>query len=230
MTTVKVEVCGIEGRGRNVTLAKQDAMRKIRRSLELNYAVTYVRIRNLATVIFATPHGYSSVVLPEEHEEPKCQNLFGRGASGDESRDDVVADARKNLLQLTWTAKDGTSHPCATEKENRELASYFEFQLRYAEAEKRGAGSNDAHNFAGRNPQTPELWQPGYRCGQCEACKRLEALKPQHTPMPYGIPPTHATDLMPSGLSMVESWNKIVRENPCEKVPPWARMLTSIHQ
>jgi hypothetical protein len=216
MTTVKVEVCGVEGAGKNVTLAKQDAMRKIRASLALNYNITYIRIRNMSAIVYASPSGYSSIVLPEDLPDSKCQSLYGRGALPNETREEVVADARRNLLQLTWTAADGTRHPSATEKENRELASYFEFQLRYIEAEKRGADSNDAHSYAGRNPQTPELWQPGYRCGECEACKRLEALKPAHMPSP---PFTDAADMLDAALATTRA----VAENPCEKVPPWAR-------
>ena len=52
-----------------------------------------------------------------------------------------------------------------------------------------------------------------FRCDECESCRRLKALKPEHTPNP---PFTHATDLMPNGLTMVDSWNKAVKDNPCE--------------
>lgn len=49
------------------------------------------------------------------------------------------------------------------------------------------------------------------RCGKCSACLVVESAKASHMPSPYSVPPIHATD------EMVADWNRIVRENPCEK-------------
>jgi hypothetical protein len=53
--------------------------------------------------------------------------------------------------------------------------------------------------------------QPRQRCGKCEACKRVEAAKPMHTPEPYARRPYHADDLL------VRSWNATLEQNPCEE-------------
>jgi len=165
MTIVKVEVCGVEGQGRNVTLAKQDAMRRIARILEMDYNPEYIVIRDQWALVYATPHGYN-VVMPSE----KSGKLYGHGHGELGPRDELVKATRLNLLQLTWTPADNMKHPEATEQENRELASWFEFQLRYKAAEEAGATDTEAHNYAGKNPQTPELWQDGYACGECAGC------------------------------------------------------------
>ena len=63
----------------------------------------------------------------------------------------------------------------------------------------------------GNDLATPEALDQmrAFRCKECNACKHVEAAKAAHTPLPYSDPPIHATD------EMVNSWNKIVRENPC---------------
>jgi len=53
--------------------------------------------------------------------------------------------------------------------------------------------------------------QPRQRCGQCAACKRVEAAKPMHTPEPYARRPYHADDLL------VKSWNATLEQNTCEQ-------------
>jgi hypothetical protein len=157
---VNITYYGMEGTGRNVTDAKRDAGAKIERALSGDYTPDLVSYRGQAILIYRTPGGWNSCVLSDSAglRNGPC---YGTTYPGSYSREDVIREAREHLAQLTWTPEDGLIPPPFL-KDRRSLSDYktwAEFQLRYREARTRGMDDNDAHSFAARNPQRPELWK-----------------------------------------------------------------------
>lgn len=160
MSTVSIDYFGMHGTGRNVTEAKRDAGAQIQKALNLDYSPHLMTMRGFTMMVYADPRaGYVRIILSDETGTMKDGTVYGAwGGSDSWDRSARIREARMELLHLTWEHSDGMRHPLATDKENKELASYFDFQLRYRDAKSRGMNDHDAHSYAGRNPGRPELW------------------------------------------------------------------------
>ncbi len=156
MATISIEYYGVEGSGRTVTEAKKDAGRKIEQSLAGSYKPEIVTHRGFAVMVWREPSGYSVAIIVDPDgggvRERLCECHY-------QSKEDAMRSARHMVAQNTWTAEDGTSAPefMTDRNEIAEFRSWAEFQLRYIKARAAGLGSNDAHDWANRNPMRPDL-------------------------------------------------------------------------
>lgn len=162
MTTVRIDYFGIEGSGKNVTEAKKDAGRKIEKALEGSYTPRLLTHRGHAILVYREPHGWCSATIADPDSSGATVVREGPVSSGScHPEADVLKWALEHLAQLGWQAADGVQPPefLKDRVSRSSFKTWAEFQLRYQEAIRRGMGSNDAHSYAGRNPQRAELWQ-----------------------------------------------------------------------
>jgi hypothetical protein len=99
--------------------------------------------------------------------EPECfciEWLLGGRAIGTQlqktpGRPLVESLAKYELVDFAWLPTDGLTIPCALPGADiQNMASLLEFRLRYADAKSRNLSEQASHDYAGRNPTTPELW------------------------------------------------------------------------
>jgi hypothetical protein len=158
---VKITYYGVEAEGRNLTEAKKAAGKKIEKAMTASYTPEVIAWRGNAVLIYRTPEGWCSANLMADgvlYERDLSGSWWGRDG---EDWAAVVAAVRLHLAQQGWEPADGEEVPEVlrnSPKLHGEYRSWVKFQLRYRDAVARGMGSNDAHDYAGRNPARTELW------------------------------------------------------------------------
>jgi len=97
-TKVKVEYYGVEGEGRNVTAAKQDAGHKIQKMLGGSYAPMYITSDKQTAVVFRDPrNGWGYFLI--HTDDPEC--LYPCiCSSGHEDKKAAAYAAKSHLLGL----------------------------------------------------------------------------------------------------------------------------------
>lgn len=153
---VTIDYFGMQGTGRNVTTAKKDAGAKITAALSGDYNPAIIECRGTAALIFRTPTGWMWRTIVDE-DGISHGVVYGNGGYGE--KQEVVDTVRYHLAQQAWQPEDGETPALSLDKSQRyEFSRWVEFQLRYREAKERGMDSTDCHDYAGRNPARPELW------------------------------------------------------------------------
>jgi hypothetical protein len=141
----------MDGEGRTLTEAKKDAGRKIEEALARPYQPMFLQVREERAIVWTNPYGFCYGLLE------KGLPVMGSGISHCSSREDALQAARRHLLQITWEFTDGTSHPYGSAEENRELESWFKFQIAYRVSRNRGMTDLEAHAYASSNPRMEDL-------------------------------------------------------------------------
>lgn len=155
MKTIKIDYMGYEGEGKTVKEAKLNATKKVQSALKrLEHKPILIKMRNYSAIIYPAAYGWESKKW-KDGEDP--DNSGTNLNCGDQK--ETILDCRKHLAQLTWIIEDGLNHPGLTIEENKDLVSWFEFQIRYKKAIDQGLTDQDAFDYAGKNPSRPEIWK-----------------------------------------------------------------------
>ncbi len=104
---VEVKHLGMEGVGRNATLAKQDAERKIERFVSDNHGLTILEGREHIVIIYREVTGYAySFTLKSAQIKYNMHPSVTIGFD-DEDRDDIILQAISHLAQAEWDFEQG---------------------------------------------------------------------------------------------------------------------------
>lgn len=153
---VHITYYGMDGSGRNLTAAKQDAGRKIEAALTGNYNPELLSCRGMSILVFRQPSGWDHVITALSNN-PREGTLYAGGNYP--TRQDAVNAAKNHLAQLAWECEDGVNPPIELDRnETREFKTWATFQLRYQNGLSNGLSKDDAHAYAGKDPCRPELW------------------------------------------------------------------------
>lgn len=152
MATVTVTYCGMEGTGRNVTQAKQDAARKIEAVLSGYWSPVLIRGRKYLMLVYREPNGWRSKLIdPRDTKARIVDTVYGNFIPGS-TQDEAVADASRHLAQveIDLDAPDPFFPPpyLTHDRDVREWRSYVAWQLAARHAQKLGMSDNDMHRWA----------------------------------------------------------------------------------
>jgi hypothetical protein len=152
---------GMEGTGRNVTEAKKNAGHKIEKALSGDYTPLILVWRDHAYLVYRDPEsGWRSRLIADDESGICAGPVWGTISPDGDDKNKIVADCKLHLAQLGWEENDGKEPPTILPNSHHgDFIEWAEFQLRYKEARRRGMSDNDAHSYALRNPQRPELWK-----------------------------------------------------------------------
>ena len=154
---VRITYYGMDGAGRNLTEAKQDAGRKIEASLAGDYNPVLLSCRSYQVLIYREPGGWCFLTVATPNNGPKNETLYG--CPNYKDRYTALRDARTHLAQIAWQPEDGELPPIKLDRsQTREFSSWATFQLRYQDGITAGLSQHDAHAYAGKDPSRPELW------------------------------------------------------------------------
>lgn len=132
--------------------AKQALFDELCRESQMDHHVLAVVVRGLTGVVFVSHGKYAGAII----RRPGVL-YYGLGF---DSKTDAFNALHEQLVMATWDwKKDGCAHPDATEKELKRMKDCYEFYVRNDAARRAGLNSHDAHSYAGRNPDRPELWK-----------------------------------------------------------------------
>lgn len=159
-TAITLTYFGFEGAGRTVTEAKKDAGRKIEQAFEGDYTPEVFAYRGHSYLVWRTPEGWCNRAVAGP-DGPRDGKLYACANHGHDRRKDCVREVLSHLAQIAWVESDGQTPPAfLTDRDSlSDYRTWTEFQLRYADARRRGMDDHDAHSYAGRNPGRPELWR-----------------------------------------------------------------------
>ena len=170
MATVTINYCGMEGTGRNVTDAKQDAARKIMAALSGSYNPAVLECRGWTILLWRTPDAWYSRIIQQKGEP--VTNSPSTNWEGDD-REEAIRSARAHLAQLAWRHADGLAVPRTDEdveialdqRQRGEFLSWAGFQLAYRAARERGMSDTEAHQWACHHPVQPHGEQAAVAVG-----------------------------------------------------------------
>lgn len=177
----RFEIANVTGYGRNVTEAREDAIRRAAAALEGDWPVPYVFAwRGWTIMVWRDASGYAWKAFQDAGE---THDPNGYSQSAFDTFDAAKQAARRHLAAVGWTPEDGVELPeWLTDRDDRaQVASQYLHYARYYEACKiHGLKDNDAHDYAGCNPGNPQAWKG----------------RPTRYPMP-GYPPETFPPLLP---------------------------------
>jgi hypothetical protein len=155
MKTIKINYMDYEGEGKTIREAKIDATRKIQSALKrLEQKPVMIKMRDYSALVYPSLYGW------EVRKWKDGENFNASGVNlSCTDKEGTIQDCKKHLAQLTWTIEDGLNHPDLTINENKDLSSWFEFQIRYKMATNKGMTDQDSFDYAGKNPARPEIWK-----------------------------------------------------------------------
>lgn len=141
--TATVNLYGMEGEGRTVKEAKEDAARKIEHALNSSYIPRLISFRGESCLIWRTPRGLNSALLHNGKIEGICMYTT-------DSTDEIEESVRFQLAQLCWDEKEDSS-PILGDLRAYEFTSWVRFQRRYKEATAQGKSDHEAFTYAHLN-------------------------------------------------------------------------------
>jgi hypothetical protein len=164
MATVRVTYYGMDGAGRTVTEAKQDAGRQIERALEGSYEPTILASRGMAIMVWRDPYGWRASFITDGGDDKGNGGFRDRlSYSTGKDRKAALEEAMMSLAQLTWDGSELLS-PCLGDAESlakrrdvdgramlAEFRSWRGFQLAYKAARAQGVPECDCHRWACEN-------------------------------------------------------------------------------
>jgi hypothetical protein len=152
MATVRVTHIGMEGEGRTLAAAKQDAARKAEAALTGEYTPHYVKHAGSIAVIAREPqYGWGYRIIYPDSSTSDALFLQGQGGTAN-SKKDVIESAAWHLAQNAGHY-DGLEAIIPAKRRN-ELDRYFESQARYKEAIDRGMSDEEARSYAFGTPSS----------------------------------------------------------------------------
>jgi hypothetical protein len=162
MPQVTVTYYGVEGTGRTVTEAKQDAGRKIEHSLSGSYTPRIIgNPAEVAVLIYRealTGWVYRLIgpVIQPDLTSDSCTPIYGYNATP--TREACERDARRHLAQIQWGSIGRASANTITDPSDRaEHERWMDWQFGYRAAKERGLSDEECREAAdcaryGRSP------------------------------------------------------------------------------
>lgn len=147
---VTIQYFGMEGTGRTLTEAKQDAGRRIEKAVTGSYLPFVQSYRGQSVLVWRELERWQFRLLTDyETGAVRDGFVYGCGA-GQDTFDDVVKAAKYALAQTTWQPEDGDFPPDFLKSEDirREFKSWAAWQLRYRAHRANGMSDVDAHRAA----------------------------------------------------------------------------------
>jgi hypothetical protein len=141
MPTVRIEYYGVDGEGRNVTEAKQDAGRKITKAMSGSYTPRVLSAGGETIIVFRSPDGWRYGFLRDG-------DLSGLQGQADD-REEVERHARKHLGSnvTDWRTcfdADGVDQIVKDARDRREIATSCKWQRDYHTAKDAGLDDTNA--------------------------------------------------------------------------------------
>ena len=148
MATVTIRYAGVEGTGKNITEAKQDAVRNIESALSGDYTPYFLRLGMHQALIWREPEtGWVYRVIGDA-----SGFLYSVATAGDFKS--ALAYAKYHIAQNAWNGAN--DEECLTfvgnigTKERTSLSSWILWQRRYAQSKADGATDDEAREYAGK--------------------------------------------------------------------------------
>lgn len=140
---ISLTYCGMEGSGRTVSLAKQDATRKIEAALEGSYMPSVLAAGDDMAVMWREPCGWYYGFI---------RNGQIGGFSWHKDRDECERTVRRHLgrnaTDYRTCFSDSGVHPIVlNERDRREIAGECEWQRKYQAARAAGLDDQNAMHF-----------------------------------------------------------------------------------
>lgn len=173
MNKVTIDYYGMAGTGRNVTEAKRDAGEQIRKALDGDFTPSLIHWREYTVLVAREPKFGCGYRISHRKDGEIRERMYLNHQDGDEHEVLVrlchhIGDIARPFDEdpaLTRPLFDALIRPYR--EAEREFAKFvdtakrnYTFQARYRHAERvLGMQTNDAHNWAGMNPCSRELWQ-----------------------------------------------------------------------
>ncbi len=155
MATVRVEYCGMDGEGKTLTAARQDAARKAEKAITGSYAPTILESRGWIILVWRDPNGWRESIIKDEEGVRK-----NSGYSSGVEYADAYHGALMSMAQMTWDGQEkyppilediALRHPVKG-SDGRRLLSDFDswrgFQLAYKSPTAQALPENDRHRWA----------------------------------------------------------------------------------
>lgn len=148
MATVRVTYCGMEGEGKTLTAAKQDAARKAEEALTGDYTPVLVQRRGIAALVYREPAGWRTQVIVDEQRAVRGGAVWG----GYEDKEDATQSALYHVVQLAWDGEEGDALDDLAKGLDRrrldDLRGWVRFQLLYRRAVECGLADHLRHGWA----------------------------------------------------------------------------------
>ena len=141
---VHITYYGMDGEGRTITEAKNDAGAKIEKALHGYYTPRILRHAGYMALVAREPFsgwGYRLIhAACTETEEPIYLN------TSRDDKEETVKTAFRHMAQLAQTYQGIEKY--LTDADRRHLDDYFAWQNRYADFKAQGYNDNDCHRLA----------------------------------------------------------------------------------
>lgn len=146
MARIRLEHFGVDGSGRTVTEAKQDAGRKIQALVEeLRFPCVFRFPTGIVGVVARTVEGWSYALLYADQES----RTDALAASGYGDQAETVAAMRRHVAQnLVFGVPDHGLSVLADDRARREHIGYVNWQLDYRALRAAGKSDHEAHEGA----------------------------------------------------------------------------------
>lgn len=170
---ITMDYYGMSGTGATVKEAKADASRKLQAAMEGDYLPYLLTLRDEMAIVARDPVSGWGYRLIHSDRKPVTECWLNQGYG--DSRDEVMLNCARHLIDnvrqvgdtfdnspdLTAFIDALPGRKIATELRRWSASDWArsdEFQTRYRQAVAMGLSSLDCHDYAGRNPMRPELW------------------------------------------------------------------------
>lgn len=160
---VKIEYCGMEGNGRNLTEAKQDVERKLSNFVRDSYRMRIVNVGQYSALIWRAVYGWSYALI----RDPEGMRELQGSNSGDENFEGTLRQVIKHLVQLDWDPRtlaecEQVPEIITDPRDRREMRDYKRTYVHWHLLQRDGFSSEDAWEIACRHPGRAEISDPQY--------------------------------------------------------------------
>lgn len=153
MKTIHLTYCGMAGNGPTVREAKADAARKIEAVLSASYTPRLFHWRGVTALVWQTPHGVESRILPLPETPIPAHGEYLYGGSSNHDFTQVCEAMRYNLAQIGADIESDELPAIIAELpsfRHRDYFSWLGFQRAYRHAKANDYGQTDSswHRWA----------------------------------------------------------------------------------
>jgi len=149
MTTVSLEYLGVHTSGKNVTEAKQEAARMVEHAMKADYTPSVIIGRIYSSLIYNTPSGWMYTTT-RNAELTSGINTVHSCATGEDNKLDLIRRVSLHLAECNWSHDQPDTSPLLADypHEQREFASWCNWQRGYKAARESGMSDSEARNAA----------------------------------------------------------------------------------
>ncbi len=146
---VRVNFHGVEGTGRTLTEAREDAGKTIKARMTGTYTPEIIAHKGYTLLLWRDLYGWNFSILTD-HETGKLRSGFIYGCSGSQTFEDARNAGAAHLARCAWEYGDGSDAPdILTTKEGRQqFTDWALWQARYKTFRAQGCDDSTAHRKA----------------------------------------------------------------------------------